>query len=359
MNENDRFRTLLEGGRVDRVPLYHFLLGFCARNVGYQVADMYADPEKSYEAQAWTFEQYAIDGGPDYGYASYGGWEFGGDIKMPEGEWQQAPSHVTFPVNTPEDLDALTLPDVRMAGSLPLAMQFSRLQQAHGTPITVVTGGNFSVAGNVCPPSTLCRWMLKKPDAAHRLLRMASDHILDVVRHWADTFGAKNVIPNLWEPIAANDIISPKQFEQFVLPYIKDTNERMLDMGIRHILYHICGEQNANLSLWERIPMGDPGLVTFGHQVPLARAIKSFGDSCIILGNVDSSLIQTGHPQTVYEACRDAILEGKRAPRGFMLMSGCELPPMSPPFNVYMMKKAIEDFGYYDSRVSHGSSGMQ
>jgi len=343
----DRVQELLSGRQVDRVPLYHFLLGFCARNVGYEVADMYSDPQKSYQAQAWTFEQYGIDGGPDYGYASYGGWEFGGEIKMPEGEWQQAPSHVTFPVTKPEDLDGLTLPDARTAGSLPLAMEFSKLQQQNGVPITVILGGNFSVAGNICPPSTLCRWMLKKPDAAHRLLRIASDHILDVVRLWADTFGAENVIPNLWEPIAANDIISPKQFEQFALPYIKETNEQMLDMGIKHILYHICGEQNANMPLWAQIPMGDPGMVTFGHQVTLTKAIEHFGDSCIILGNVDSSLIQTGTPHQVYEACRDVILEAKDAPRGFMLMSGCELPPMSAPYNVYMMKKAIEDFGQY------------
>ena len=344
---SNRLQALLNGEQVDRVPLYHFLLGFCARNVGYEVADMYQNPQKSYQAQAWTFEQYGIDGGPDYGYASYGGWEFGGEIKMPEGEWQQAPSHVTFPVNKPEDLDGLTLPDVRTAGSLPLAMEFSKLQQQNGTPITVILGGNFSVAGNICPPSTLCRWMLKKPDAAHRLLRMASDHILDVVRHWAVTFGAEKVIPNLWEPIAANDIISPKQFEQFALPYIKETNEQLLALGVKHILYHICGEQNANLPLWAQIPMGDPGLVTFGHQVTLTKAIEYFGESCIVLGNVNASLIQTGTPQQVYEACRDAILEAKDAPRGFMLMSGCELPPMSAPYNVYMMKKAIEDFGRY------------
>jgi len=344
---SERVLDLLQGKRVDRVPLYHFLLGFCARNVGYEVADMYRDPVKSYQAQAWTFEQYGIDGGPDYGYASYGGWEFGGDIRMPEGEWQQAPSHISFPVNTPEDLETLSMPDVTTSGTLPLAMEFSRLQQQNGTPVTVVLGGNFSIAGNICPPSTLCRWMLKKPEAAHKLLRIASDHIIDVIRHWADTFGAENVIPNLWEPMAANDIISPKQFEQFAFPYIKETNEQMLRLGIKHILYHICGEQNANLPLWSQIPMGNPGLVTFGHQVALSEAIKYFGDSCIILGNVDPSLIQTGTPIQVYEACRAAILEAKDAPRGFMLMSGCELPPMSPPYNVYMMKKAIEDFGYY------------
>jgi len=343
----DRVEALLKGEKVDQVPLFHFIIGFCARNVGYSVADMYRDPEKSFMAQLWTFEQYGVDGGPDYGYASYGGWEFGGEIKFPSSEWQQAPSHVGFPVNSEEDLARLKMPNVRTAGSLPLAMEFSRLQDKFNKPISVVLGGNFSIAGNICPVGTLCRWMLKKPEAAHRLLRIATDHLVEVVHYWADSFGAERVIPNLWEPVAANNIISPRQFEQFALPYIKEANERMLAMGIKHILYHICGEQNMNLPHWAKIPMGDPGLVTFGHEVDLNTAINYFGDSCLILGNVEPSIIQNGTHQQVYDLCRQCIEKAKHAPKGFMLMSGCEIPPMSPPYNVYMMKKAIDDFGHY------------
>ena len=79
----DRVNALLAGQKVDRVPLYHFVLGFCAKNVGYPIASMYNDPEKSYMAQLWTFEQYGIDGGPDFGYASYGGCEFWGILSSP------------------------------------------------------------------------------------------------------------------------------------------------------------------------------------------------------------------------------------------------------------------------------------
>lgn len=337
----------MNGQAVDRVPLYHFLLGFCARNTGYPIARMYDDPEKSFMAQLLTFEQYDIDGGPDYGYASYGGWEFGGEIKFPDGEWQQAPSHAQFPVTSEEDLERLELPDVRKAGSLPIAMEFSLLQQKWGTQVTVVLGGNFTVAGNICPVGTLCRWMLRRPEAAHRLLQFASDHILDVVRHWVDTFGAEKVIPNLWEPLAANNIISPRQFATFALPYIKETNEKILALGVRHILYHICGEHNMNLRYWAQVPMGDPGLVTFGHQVKLRKAIEHFGDTCVVVGNVDPSVIQSGTAQEVYELSRRSIEVAKSAPQGFMLMSGCELPPMAPPYNAYQMTKAIRDFGWY------------
>jgi len=348
MAHKDRLDALLKCKRLDMVPLYHFMFGFCATNVGYPVASMYNDPQKSFMAQLWTFEQYGIDGGPDYGYASYGGWEFGGEIKFPSSEWQQAPSHGNFVVNSEEDLAKLRLPDVEKAGMLPLAMEFSKLQDKFGKPISIVLGGVFTIAGNICPVEILCRWMIKKPEAAHRLLWLATQHILEVIHHWVNIFGAERVMPNIWEPLAANSMISPKLFQQFVLPYVKEASEKILAMGIKHIYYHICGEQNLNLPYWAQVPMGDPGLVSFGHQVDISTAINYFGDRCIIVGNVDPGVIQSGTPQQVYELCKRCIDKGKRAPRGFMLMSGCEIPPMAPPCNVYMMRKAVDDFGSYD-----------
>jgi uroporphyrinogen decarboxylase len=348
--ENDsveRVNSMLLGQPVDRVPLYHFMFGFCARNVGYPIADIYKDPEKSFMAQLWTFEQYGIDGGPDFGYASYGGWEFGADIEFPSSEWEQAPSHGSFAVQSEEDLGKLTLPDVKRAGMLPLALEFSRLQDKFGKPVSIVLGGGFTIAGNICPVEKLCRWMIKRPELAHRLLQLATDHILEVVQYWADTFGAARVIPNIWEPLASNDIISPQQFELFVLPYLKQSSQKILGMGVKHIYYHICGEQNLNLPYWAQVPMGDPGIVSFGHQVDLTGAIKYFGDRCIIVGNIDPTVIHNGTPRQVYELCRQCIEQAKYAPRGYMLMSGCEVPPMSPPYNVYMMKKAVNDFGWY------------
>lgn len=348
MTSAERLDALLNGKKVDRVPLYHFILGFCARNVGYPIATIYSDPEKSFQAQLWTLEQYGFDGGPDYGYASYGAWEFGGEIKFPRGEYEQAPSHGTFPVRSEEDAWKLGLPDVKAAGCIPIAMQFSKLQDKFGKPLSVVIGGNFTIAGNICPVEILCRWMIKKPEVAHRILRLATDHCSEVVKYWADTFGAERIIPNFWEPLSSNEIISPKHFKEFVFPYLMETAEKILAMGVKHLYYHICGEQNLNLPYWSQIPMGDPGIVSVGHQVDLSKAIRYFGDKSIIVGNVNPQVIQNGTPQQVYDLCKHCLEKAKYAPRGYMLMSGCEVPPMSPPYNIYMMRKAVDDFGWYE-----------
>lgn len=161
MTPMERVDALLKGQPIDRVPVFPFALGFCARNVGYPVATIYDNPEKSLQAQLWTQEMYGYDSSPFYGYASYGSWEFGGQIEFPSSELQQAPTIPYFPVQSEKDIDVLELPDVKKAGMLPLAMQFSKLQQKFGLPITVVVGGSFTIAGNMCGVEKLCRWMIK------------------------------------------------------------------------------------------------------------------------------------------------------------------------------------------------------
>jgi len=348
MSSRQRITDLLNGRPLDRVPHFPFLLGFCAQNVGYPIQEIYRDAKLSFDAQLKTLDQYGYDWGPLYGYASYGTWEFGGEIEMPVSEYQQAPSHKMFPIKEEKDLESLEIPDIRTSGCIPIAMEFSKMQEANDFPISVIMGGNFTIAGNICPVENLCRWMIKKPDLAMRILSLATEHIIEIVRYWVDTFGAEQVIPQLWEPVASNLIISPKQFKQMVLPFLKESSERILEMGVRHILYHICGEQNANLVHWAEVPMGDPGLCSFGEEIDISRAIEVLGEKCIVIGNLDPRLILSGPSEKIYEECRKIIEKGKKAPRGFMLSSGCEVSPKTPGYNVYMMQKALNDFGWYE-----------
>ena len=347
MTGTERIKALLEGQPTDQVPHFPFLLGFCAKNLGYPTASIYSDAEKSFYAQQKTFEQYGIDWGPMYGYASYGTWEFDGEVEMPSGDYQQAPSHKRFPVNTEADIANLGLPEVQTAGCIPTAMAFSHLQDTHGQPITVILGGNFTIAGNICAVEKLCRWMLKKKELAHTILRLATDHIVQIVQYWVDTFGAERVIPQFWEPLSANLIISPRQFKEFVLPYLVESSEKILAMGVKHILYHICGDQTQNLEYWAQVPTGDPGLLSFGEEIRIEKAIEIFGDNNIIIGNVDPRVILMGPPEEIRNQCRVAIEQGKKAPRGFMLCSGCEVSPETPGYHLYTMQNALKEFGRY------------
>ncbi|MFC1995832.1 uroporphyrinogen decarboxylase family protein [Chloroflexota bacterium] len=346
LTPSERMEAIMSRRKPDRVPFIPFISGFCARNVGYPVSVIYEDAEKSFWSQVWTQRQYDYDGGPLYGYASYGGWELGGDIKFPRSEWEQAPVVTRFPVVTEEDVWKLQLPDVKTAGSHPIIMEFSKLQAKMDMPVTGMFEGVFLASGNTCGVAQLCKWMMKKPEVAHHLLHVVTDFLVQTVHYWVKTFGAEKILAFTAEATASNQLISPKQFEQFVLPYHKELHDAILDMGIKHIFCHICGEQNLNLPHWAKIPMGDPGIVSFGHEVDLETAGKYFPND-IIAGNVEPAIIQSGTADQVYELCRIAIDKGRKCPGGFVLMGGCEVPVMAPPYNIWIMRKAIDDFGWY------------
>jgi len=343
MTSSERVSAVLAGKEIDRVPFFPFSLGFSALNVGYPVAAVYSDPEKSYIAQLLTQRMYGYDQDPFLGYAAYGTYEFGGETNFPTGNVIHAPSSIRFPVKSEADVEKLGLPDPEKAGMLPQSLQFSKLQKQRGTGISVVLTGVFTLAVNLCGVEKLCIWLVNEPEIANKLLATAADHILDVVTLWTHSFGPEGLLVQLWEPAAANSVISPRHFERFVLPHQKKLHERILELGVKHILCHICGEQNKNLPYWSQVPMGSPGIVSIGNQVRMADAIQRFGDKCVIAGNLATELVGQATAQEVYDTAKACIEAGRNAPRGFILMTACETPPLTPPYNFYMINKAVRD----------------
>lgn len=353
MTNRERVEALLRREKPDRVPIWPFAAGFPMVYAGVSVADAYNNPKLSLEvgrkvAREFDWLYFAMGSG----YAAFGGWEFGGDIKWPSGEFAQAPSITRHPIETPEDAMNLQLPDVKTAGIIPIQMEFFKMaaeERLDNEPFNVMfqVGGAFTVAGNIAAPEKLTKWTLKKPDAVHHLLHLASDFLVNVAQYWKDTFGIEGVLPFGGEPTSANEIISPKQFAEFAVPYIKETNERVLAMGFKTMYVHICGEQNLNLPHWQQIPMGDPGIVSFGHEVDLDTAAKHFPND-VILGNLEPTIIQVKTPEEVYEASRKVIEQGKKLPTGFIFSPGCDLPPMASEENIMAMTRAVNDFGWYD-----------
>lgn len=347
MTHKERMNAIYNRKQTDRIPFIHRGYGFCAKNTGYSIADIYEDPEKSYLAQAYTADQYHSDGEPFYTFVSYGSWEFGGEINWPVDRYASGPSVAKRPVATVEDLDRLALPDPKTAGCVPYSMEFAKLQEKNGSQIAFVCGSPFTHAANLCGVDTFMKWIIRKPDAVHKAMRLMTDHILSVAQYYIDTFGKGRVLARSAAPSESNALISPKQFNEFAAPYIQELHTKVLEMGAERIYCHICGEHNANLARWAEIPFGDPGMLSFGHEVTIETAAKTFPNH-IICGNLDPQIIAKGTPQQVYESSVKIIGEGKKFASGrFVFMSGCEIPATTPGYNIFMMQKAVEEAGWY------------
>ena len=344
MTQNERIEALLRHEPVDAVPFVHKGYSFCAVNVGVPKADIFEFPETSYLAQKWTMEQYNAEVAPFYTFVSYGAWEFGGDITWPQDRWASGPSVARKPVTKLEDVYSLELPDVKTAGCLPRMMEFACLQEKYGTQIAFIYGSPFTFCTNLCGVDKFMEWAATEPDVVHHAMRLMTDHLKQVADLFISRFGAERVLPRVASP--TDGLISPRMYQNLVLPYRMELHQYVLDKGVKHIYDHICGEQNKNLPLLAQLPWGNPGMLSFGHEVDLLKAAEFFPNE-IICGNVKPSLIAQGKPDEIMEACRQNIEIGKQIKGGFVFMGGCDIPASVPPYHIYLMDKAAREFGKY------------
>jgi uroporphyrinogen decarboxylase len=348
MSNKERIGALLSRQPVDRVPLFLASLGFSLRTMGHPVVRAYDDPDTSFLAQVRTNEMYGAIPVVRFIGGAFGAREFGGEVRMPREDMEMAPSLLRPPVTCEADVERLEQnpPNVRLAGAVPLYMVFSRLQASHGLPVTFFAGGVLTMVGNMCGVESMCRLMLKAPLLLHRVCRLATDFILSKMRYWVETFEAGRLLG--WNTAAteSNQIISPKQFQTFALPYQREIYQLGQTLGIPHFYTHICGEQSANLPYWAQMSHGDPGLISFGPELHIETVSRSFPKD-VLLGNVNPTSIQLCTPEEIHGMALACVKSGKCHAGGFILAPGCELPVTAPPENVRALKKAVEEAGVF------------
>lgn len=351
MTEKQRIEALLHRQVPDRVPLWPFVPnGFAVVYNGLTVADAYTNPEGLYA----SLRRAALDFGwvfyPVMIYASYGAWEFGGEVRMPTGRYDQAPVVTRHPVEKDEDIYDLKWPGPT-SGFNAISGRFASLAREEtldNKPFrgNIAAGIAYGLACQVAGLNRMLKWLIRKPQLAHDLIQQISDWNIASLPAQKERMGTDGILGSCGGPMGSNQLISSGQFQEFVLPDLKKGQARLRELGYRHTYVHICGDHNDNLPFWAQVDFGDPGIIGIGPEVDIERAAELFPKD-IILGNLNPAIIQAGTPSEVYETTKQCIEKGKRLGGRYIFSPGCDLPPMAPVENVRMMTKAVEDHGWY------------
>ena len=93
--------------------------------------------------------------------------------------------------------------------------------------------------------------------------------------------------------IRAIDLISPKTFKEFVLPYLIEYHRKLIEMGVSGTFFHLCGEQNANYEFYLQVPLPPASQISVSHEVDLDKASATF-PNYIMVGNIDPNSDKRG-----------------------------------------------------------------
>jgi uroporphyrinogen decarboxylase len=262
----------------------------------------------------------------------------GGEVQSREGLY---PSVSRPPFSPDDDFTRLAIPEPATAARLPLVLEMAgRLRRAYGDE-TVVTG---LVQG----PTTLAVQFL----GMERALYLAADdpdrflELLDYTAAVARAFGLAQLAAGahlvlVFEPAACPEVVPPGLFREMIAPRLARLFTAFKQAGAIGNWLHIAGRTAAVLPRYAGLG-ADIG--NFDYCVDAGALLGSLGDSRLCLdGNVKPLSFVTDDPADIEREAEKLLrLFDRRG--GFILSSGCEIPPESREANVAAMVRCALDW---------------
>lgn len=339
MNGYERIAYALRGEQPDRVPvmLHNFMMA--AREAGYTMRQYRESPEAIAHSYVAAVEKYGYDGILVEIDTSVLAGSLGVPVDFPE----DMPARcVRKRLERLEDVAGLPPADVGRYWQVQVWLEAVRLLKRQ-------FGNEFFLRGNCDQlPFSLASamrsmegWMLdisepKKRTLVERLLDYCTEATSQFIRLMARA-GA-HMVSNGDSP-AGPDMVSPRMYCEFALPYERKVVECAHACGLPYLL-HICGKTDRILEAM--LSTGADGLeLDYKTSSQLAHDVMK--DRAVFVGNIDpSGVLALGTPQLVEEKTRALLRIFADTPR-FILNAGCAIPADTPPENLHAMIRAARE----------------
>jgi uroporphyrinogen decarboxylase len=166
------------------------------------------------------------------------------------------------------------------------------------------------------------------------------EHLMDFATEVIIRFGLAQLqsgahLPIVFNPSASPAVIPPKFFREFELPRLRQVFQAFTEAGAVANWLHIAGPVGRILPYY---PAAGVDIANFDYYVSAKEARNELPATCLD-GNIKSVAFVEGSPNDI-EAEAMNLLRGFRDQGGFILSSGCEIPPESRPENVAALVNA-------------------
>ncbi len=144
-------------------------------------------------------------------------------------------------------------------------------------------------------------------------------------------------------------MISPKKFEELLLPAYKIITDTVHEGG-KKIVLHSDGQITPLLDFI--VNCGFDGLQSLEPTagVDLAFVKKKVGSKLCVMGNIDVAHVLTaGTKKEVFDAVKSAIKTA--GPGGGFIISAANMHPLVNPENLKWMVEATKEFGKYPLKL--------
>jgi uroporphyrinogen decarboxylase len=335
MNNLQRIVATITRQQADRVPVIAQVFAHAATLAGVPVGDYVRDGDTLARCQLHAWRRYGYD-------AVFSVLDVNVEVEAVGAQLQyhteRYPVIARYALERDEELDALALPDPRQAGRMPEMLKALALLRGE-------LADEVLVVGCVQGPLTLATQLLGMEKALYLAIdapaRFAQvlDYATEVVQCFAlAQLRAGAHLPMVFDPSASPAVVPPQFFREFELPRLQRLFQALSAAGALANWLHIAGPATPILRYYPEIGVH---IANFDYCVTAESVREQLPHLCVD-GNLKSLLFVEGSPAEIQCEARQ-LLRFFRGHGGFILSSGCEIPPESRPENVAALVQAVRD----------------
>lgn len=199
------------------------------------------------------------------------------------------------------------------------------------SPAAVITVNEYLSGGRSM--AKFMRDLFRMPDKVEETLDVIQAEVVEGIRK--QIRATKPDVLFLSPARGASEFYSPKLWERFVWKYIKETADAIIEEGAVCAI-HCDGNWERDLSYFKDFPKGKVIFETDG-MTDIYKIKEVLGSTVCIKGDVPAAKLVLSTPDDIYSYSKKLIDD---MGTGFILASGCSIPPNAKVENVKAMVSA-------------------
>jgi uroporphyrinogen decarboxylase len=332
MNSIERIQAALSFEKPDRVPVIAQVFGHAAVLAGVPLSEYLRDGELLARCQMQALQRYGYDAVFALMDTSVETEAAGSILTCPRDRYPHVSSYA---LASAAGLEGLRTPDPYKAGRMPELLKAARILRREVGDDVLVVGcvlGPLTVATQLMGAETALYLAIDEPERFALLLDFAADI---AVRFGTAQIEAGVHLPVVFDPSASPAVVPPQFFRELELPRLRKVFSALKEAGAAANWLHIAGPAAPILPLY---PRAGVNIANFDYCVDASEAWQALPRTCLD-GNIRPLSFVESAPETIAAESAELLNRFERR-GGFILSSGCEIPPEAKPENVAAMVAA-------------------
>lgn len=171
---------------------------------------------------------------------------------------------------------------------------------------TVIVGnltGPVSLASSLVDASNYYKDLRRHPKEAHELMNFITDNLISFGK--AQIKSGADII-SISDPSGTGEILGPKLFNEFALPYINRIVDELNPLCNNGIIVHICGRLKP---IYKELSNLRGNVLSFDSIVSIREVRESISNKAL-MGNVSTLTLDKGTKESVKSACEFCVSSG-------------------------------------------------